>query len=159
VIGVVLALGSCSSRRDVVSFLGPERTAIIEGATHVESYRIDGIPLRDHEADGESIGGFPVLAKGPDLTAEQVRRVRELILDPANWNFRSGKLCVFSPGVALRFRTADDVMDALLCFSCDEWGFDYRGARVVEDSDPARPPLLALAKGLFPGDKALTSLR
>ena len=161
---IISLVGACTTQassvvdRRVAEFLGEEVVNTIRTPDRVASIRIDG-GLDERGKPGEKVADFPIIANGPDLTADQVRELQSLIFDATNYEFDSAKGCEFMPGVVFRFEKGSDLVDVLLCFSCDEWAFLRNGNWKIEDNDRARSRLLALAKAAFPDDAVLAKLR
>lgn len=148
---------------DVANFMGQSRIERMDTATEVRALRVED--SRGLDTTGRALAsGFPITAEGPLLTDPQRTDFMALVRDAANYEFDMSKACVFSPGVALRFDGPAGRLEALVCFSCDEWAFAIPTATgeleswVVEDCDAARAGLLRVAKQLFPGDAALAKL-
>ncbi len=140
-------------------FLGEDRVQRLTSAETAAAWRVDG--GFDAPRDGRALmSGFPVLGEGPALTPAQRARLLGLVQDADSYLFDVAKACIFSPGVAVRFDGPAGPLDVLLCFSCDEWAFALptadgeRESWVVEDCDPARAELRAMARAWFPDDPA-----
>jgi hypothetical protein len=143
----------------VADYLGAERIDVLRAPDAVTAYRVDGDPRSEPEPGAATIDGWPLLATGPALAPDQVRRFQQLAFDAGNYEFQMAKACIFDPGVSLRFEKRGRVVDALLCFSCDMWGFDLDGELLTEDFDPVRGDLVRLSQELFPDDATLQALR
>lgn len=173
VIAASLAATGCRSadadgwHAAVRDFLGEDRVTRILSAESVAAWRVDGSfhGRSENPADvvqdaRASASGFPIVREGPALTADQRARFTALVQDADSYLFDVEKGCIFAPGVAVRFDGPAGPLDVLLCFSCDEWAFalpsdaSAYGDRVIEDFDPVRADLRALAREWFPDDPA-----
>ncbi|MCB9905973.1 MAG: hypothetical protein H6831_16355 [Planctomycetes bacterium] len=169
---VALGLSACRSHdpthpawdAEVGAFLGSDRIERMETATQVRALRVDG-SYETERGSRALASGFPIDAEGPLLTDAQRDRFLDLARDADHYLFELAKGCEFMPGVALRFDGPAGRLEVLLCFSCDEWAFAVPTAEgeleswEIEDCDPARSALLALARELFPKDETLSGLR
>lgn len=161
------ALTGCagpSSR--VVDLMGGQSAADVladrTDAVVREAFRIQGDdPLgpKDPSAPG-TIHGYPVTAGPVSVDAATGAAIAEILLDDDTYVWRSAKACKFLPGVAIRERRGETVVEVLLCFGCDEVQFWLDGARAqTEDTDPRRADLVRIAQRLFPDDAKLRNLR
>jgi hypothetical protein len=148
--------------------LGDRALRVLPAAAAVEVYRVDpkdyADPTRTPTTPDERVGGYAVTATGPPQGPEFAARLRRLLFDPGTYWFEAAKGCIFQPGVAFRLRDGGDVVEVLLCFSCDELRILTRDAagnvlhRGDEDFDPARPALVELAREAFPDDPVIRAL-
>ena len=129
----------------VMQFLGNEIVDIIKNPEVVESYKIK----IKKENSGTRIAGYPVVAQGPALTAQQIDQIRSVLLDRNTYMFDYVKKCLFLPEYALKFRKGAGEVVVLLCFSCEELTFVYKGKELLEDFDNATPKIRGLIQALF----------
>ncbi|MCI0342492.1 MAG: hypothetical protein L0216_15355 [Planctomycetales bacterium] len=140
-------------------FLGEEWLELLSTAETIESCRI-GPPSETAPPKGVQYpDDFRILGRGPDLDATQRKALQGLLREPSHYLFDSAKACIFEPGIALTFRSGARSGVVLLCFHCDEWGFQRLGRDRYEDFDPVRPQLVALVKELFPNDPVIQGLK
>ena len=150
-----------------VAFVGVElwggvsrpATSILRDADRVEVFRVSW-QRADGPTDG-TIGGYPILATGPEQGPEFAARLSTCL---RRWGVtRTSKKCGLMPGVAYRVWAGDRALEVLVCFKCDDlW------PRVVGEDDPwqikilefdrVRPELLALTKEAFPDDPQIQAL-
>lgn len=108
----------------------------------------------------ENLEGYAIIKKGAILTAEQTKRLQAVIFNAATYDFNSAKRCVFNPYVGFIFEKSGKQAHALFCFSCDEVSFGREAKQGnIEDFDPARKEILALARELFPRDARLGAIK
>ncbi|MBX7057685.1 MAG: hypothetical protein K1X75_06430 [Leptospirales bacterium] len=120
----------------------------------IQAYLVSSEPARR----GDRLETFPVLQRGPLLTAEQAGRLQRMMINPQSYNFNSVKKCPFLPRLGLVFYKGDERAHILVCFSCNEWSFGSGDRGAIEDMDSVRPELLRLARELFPDDQVFRSL-
>jgi len=53
-----------------------------------------------------------------DLTVDETREARNLILDSTTFNLHDAMGCMFSPAYVLEFREAGRIVDLVICFKC-----------------------------------------
>jgi hypothetical protein len=138
--------------------------AILAGATKVEVFRTDG---KDGPYDGKPrqegerrIGGFRVIAQGPDQARPFAAKLAEVLLnekfDP------SGAKC-FWPGVSYRVWKDDEYADVLICFSCHNLYCGPPKEEVMENAgfsaSRVRSKLVRLAREALPEDKEVQELK
>lgn len=108
----------------------------------------------------ENLEGYAITKKGPLLSAEQVKRLQAVIFNAGTYDFNVQKRCVFNPYIGFIFEKSGKQAHALFCFSCDEVSYGRDGKQGnIEDFDPARKEILALARELFPRDVRLAGLK
>jgi hypothetical protein len=156
-IAIGVAVHTLRPRADarVIALLGgPDALVTLERPDDVDARRIDG-KKGQGEVHGYTALGGPVVVD--DATTSRLART---LATPGTYLFDSSKRCAFEPGVVVRWRRGPHVLEALLCFSCDEVQFWFDDVAIAtEDVDPARGALLALVKPLFPLDEGLQALR
>jgi|GEM_PF-2022301 len=108
----------------------------------------------------ENLEGYAITKKGPLLSAEQIKKLQAVIFNAATYDFNVQKRCVFNPYIGFIFEKSGKQAHALFCFSCDEVSFGREGKQGnLEDFDPARKEILALARELFPRDARLKGMK
>lgn len=149
------------------TFFGSEMLEIFSNPDRIESYRV----RPEHAPSlkgGASISGYPIIRKGPTLTAAQSRYLLEWILNVNSYSNQSERTlphriyfqkdgrvmkvggsmsreCIFQPGVAFKFYKDDLQVNCLVCFRCKEWAFifsDRRGASDYFDRIYVEPAVL-----------------
>ena len=149
-----------------LDMLDSDEFAIVQAADRIESFRIES--RADPNVEG-SINGYPLIAKGPDLTSEQTGELKQMVVRLESYIPLGRKACgPLRPGVALRFYRGEEHVTALVCFTCNEWTF------AIGDSAPAfsisnryggmnfegcQRRLLSLCQQLFPDDKELAGIK
>lgn len=157
----VLAVGASVPQpsREIKVFLGEKGASILRSPTKVEIFRIK--PRRQKDAKNQ-IGGYPITATANEPGKEVVSKWSALLLDKSSYVNASrqdgemGKLCGFSPGVALRFWKDKEVVEVLLCYGCDEIRFltrDAEGKPVDPGRKPGRVPVKGEGKGDVPREQ------
>ena len=108
----------------------------------------------------ENLEGYAITKKGGLLTPEQIKRLQAVIFNAATYDFVVQKRCVFNPYIGFIFEKSGKQAHALFCFSCDEVSYGRDGKQGnIEDFDPARKEILALARELFPRDTRLAGMK
>lgn len=121
--------------------------------------RIDAFIVASEPARrGERIETFPVMQRGPALSADQARRLQRIMFDVNSFNFNVVKKCPFTPHLGFVFQKDGESAHVLVCFACNEWSFGAGDRGAIEDMDTVRPELLRLGRELFPDDAALRNL-
>jgi hypothetical protein len=111
-------------------------------------------------AKKENLEGYAIVKKGKMLNADQVKRLQSVVFDVNTYDFNSAKRCQFVPYVGFIFEKAGKQSHALFCFTCNEVSYGRDGKQGnLEDFDPARKEILALARELFPTDPNLAALK
>jgi hypothetical protein len=99
------------------------------------------------------------------VAPEQVRDLQRLLVQESSYGWRYGKTCAPNYGVLLTFRAEQAAVRVALCFECNIFGIydspddSAKGINRENDFDPARRPLVAIAKTIFPGDPAIQALK
>ena len=121
----------------------------------------------------DSVEALPMIRVGSGKSAKHVVDDRPVRLTRANAQAASGTLlavdsylramsaCMFSPAVAFRFRSQDEVILALVSFECSEVIFEEPAGRRLSGRlklGAGRGPLLAIAKSAWPENQALQAL-
>ena len=133
--------------------------AELKNAERVEVFRVGPDPATP---GADAIGGFPILATGPDQGPAFAAWLAEIMTGGGVTPNR--KKCGLRPGVAFRVWHGGDALEVLVCFECDVLWPHPAGAPVegmyaeLRDFDPVRPELLALAREAFPDDALLREL-
>jgi hypothetical protein len=136
--------------------------AILEGATRVEVFRLDGKNGPQPAAEGEErIGGFLVTARGKDQGKEFAGELADILADEKTYS-RGGEAC-FWPGVAFRVWKGEECVEVLVCFLCDNFycgpPAPGEGVKGSFHGTPARARLVRLAQEAFPEDKEIQGLK
>jgi hypothetical protein len=131
----------------VEAVLGPQTLQIVSAPERVESSLIFTPPFPRRPG----LAGCTILAEGPDLDAEQVRRLRSLILKPeAHYNGHPiFKRRPSVPNFAFLIRQADRAVEMLIDLTNPGWEF-HCGAEHHQNWNWVNPELARLAKALFP---------
>jgi hypothetical protein len=148
VLSVVAVAGCAKSPKEVLN-----------GATRVEVYRIDGhSPERPREGNAPAIDGYTILNHGEDQGPDFARRLADAVLELEAQPSRAGPNCYW-PGVAYRFYQDRDAVDLLVCFDCGKY---YLGPpsdkRVWETHGGVSKTLVRLTKVALPNDKDIQAL-
>lgn len=153
-----------------------ETLAIFRGASHVETYRVDGSaaftaspppPVKDRNSQQKSsvaakpsmIEGLPITAHGPTYGKAFAGRLSAVVSNPKSYA-QEGFACLMVPGVVFRVRSGKTFADVVLCFRCSQIvvnGYDQSGQQMSRTSGvmEARDAFLLLAQKAFPKDKEL----
>ena len=148
----------------VKRFLGARAVEVLSSADMVGVYRLGQPDTSGEAGGGDTLQGFPIIARGGDQDADFAARVRAVLFDERTYDFRSAKGCEFQPGVAFRFTGESGEVDVILCFKCNELDIHSAGpggkdaTQAGEDFDRARPMLVQLAKESFPEDQEIQAL-
>ncbi len=129
----------------MVRFLGADVVEILQAPERIESYRVGMRKSRQ----GDTIGGYPVLGRGPALSAAQVTQLASLLLDEHSYLFDVVKKCLFLPEYAFRAVRGGKNVVVLICFSCEELLFVYENREILEDFDRITPKVRTLIAELF----------
>ena len=138
--------------------LGEKTIALLDGATKVEAFRIDGRA----RAGDKAIAGFRITGTGKEQGKQFAGRL-SAALQQEKTLFGKPAHC-FVPGVAFRVWKGEESVVVLVCFVCKNLRLVVIDARGVEQpgvSGAFRPglgPLFALAKVAFPKDKEIQAL-
>ena len=139
---------------------GDARLSVIFHPDRVESFRVS--PVQSKKID-DTINGYPLLAKGPSLSATQQRQVQHAITRMESFAPWSSNWCGgIQPGVAIRFHRGAQQFTVLLCFKCEEWQFvdGNQSLNELERSnlDGAQREMARLVKQLFPNDPEIQAI-
>jgi hypothetical protein len=138
--------------------LGEKTIALLDGATKVEAFRIDG----KARAGDKAVAGFRITGTGKEQGKPFAGRLGSG-LQQEKTLFGKQARC-FIPGVAFRAHKGDESVVVLVCFVCKNLRLVAIDARGVEQPPisgafgPRLGPLLALAKEAFPKDKEIQAL-
>lgn len=130
----------------VADFLGADMLDVISAADRVESFQL--------EAKGgmvmPAVQGYAVVEKGPDLTLDQVERLRQIIFAETSYLFDRSKRCPFLADTGFVFHAGQRQASVVLSQSCKLWSFAVGADRgKMEDYDPAEAELKSLVGELF----------
>lgn len=131
-------------------FGGSEHMAAMSSASRATAYDIQSKPDGLWAAD-------PVLAGYAQsekvlLSDSQLTLIKQLLQQPASYDFDRSSLCIPHYDVLFVFRTQPHDLRVGLCFTCSQLAV-LEGDHMVnklDDFSPMRPKLLSLAKALFP---------
>src|SRR5947208_3064678 len=107
--------------RELRSKLGDDTIAILDGATSVETFRIDHRSFQGAEAkarEGPRIGGYLITSTGPAGDQALASELGFELLKDRTY-FAKKHVACFNPGVAFRLWMGDEHVDILICFGCD----------------------------------------
>jgi hypothetical protein len=142
----------------------PAGAATLRSATKVEVFRIDGSDLdpgKEPDRAAKAVGGYPVIAQGPDQGAVFAGRLADVLGDRATYTDRYAKC--FWPGVAFRAWKGGECVEVLICFQCDNLYVGPPQDRARENAtfhgSPRRRDLVRLAKEALPDDKDIQALK
>lgn len=146
--------------------LGPDILRIVAKPDRVESYRLD--PDSTNQTK-EKLCGYVISERGPLLNASQIDMFGSCFLDSQSTLNRRvvknrppsmiTKMCMFHPGVGLRFIKMNEHVDVLLCFGCSQWDIYFNDRSVSDYFDPIREVLVDQVVPLFPNDPAIAALK
>lgn len=144
--------------------LDPRVEALIGGQDVYDApQRVVPVLVNQEPGSGEkseNLEGYAIENKGKLLSPEQIKRLQAVIFNAATYDFNVQKRCVFNPYIGFIFEKSGKQAHALFCFSCDEVSFGREGKQGnLEDFDPARKEILALARELFPRDARLAGMK
>jgi hypothetical protein len=106
-------------------------------------------------------GQFVLLPGQTPVAPELAAEIAQVLLDArsyAPWT----SLCIFSPGVAIRFHQGPKAVDAYVCFHCREVAFQRVGSKRAMGKlsfDPVQERLLKLVGTARPDDRRLDEVR
>ena len=109
---------------------------------------------------GGTIRGWPVTAKGRDLSREQIEELRSIVTDLHTYNFRTEKHMYFlSPEVAFLLHGGSKELALFLYFKFNNMAITVAGSEEkISYSEFAGPRLATLVKQLFPNDPEIQAL-
>jgi hypothetical protein len=116
VVPAVYAKNPKATRETVAEKLGEHMTAILNGATRAEAFRIAHKPLETPE--GKHVSGYPILSAAKEQGKDFAKRISALVQDEKSL-FSAQARC-FSPGVAFRLWKEKESVDVVVCYMC--WG-------------------------------------
>jgi hypothetical protein len=99
------------------------------------------------------------------VAPEQARELQRLLVQESSYGWGYVKACAPNYGVLLTFRAEQTAVRVALCFECNTLGIydtPHEIAKDInreEDFDPARRPLVAIAKAVFPTDSVIQALK
>ena len=140
--------------------LGKKALAVLNGASHVEAFRIK--PTKQEGAK-KQVAGYPITATGKDQGKEFASELATVLKDDKTW-FGVSARC-FNPGVAFRVWNDKESVDVIICFGCSNFELMVRDAagKAVHKTHgafgPRSGPLLKLARKAFPDDKDIQGLK
>lgn len=121
----------------------------------------DETPPNQRLAGLTFVAGYQVIGQPVPLNAAQSARLAAVARDPAAFDATQFEEHL-RPGVIYRFGAGADVVDLLVCFSCDKIAVVPAGADAIASThhitQATRDALLGLAKELLPGDEAIQEL-
>jgi hypothetical protein len=139
---------------------------ILNGATKVEVFRIDGGDAgRDARVftPGDGVmDGYRITAQGTDQGPEFAARLAGMLTD--RWGYSLTGVKCYNPGVAFRVYKGEERVDVVICFKCSNLYVGPPSDRPARenksfDGTSAGPRLLQLAKEAFPDDKDIQDLK
>jgi hypothetical protein len=148
-------------------FLGDKTIAILQGATRVETFRVDA----DSSKPGANrVGGYAITATGKEQDKEFTAKLAGVLLDDGAY-FGVQAQC-FDPGVAFRLWKNKESVEVVICFHCSNLKLGARDAKgkVFDETenlkvggfggaDGSYGRLVKLAKEAFPDDKDIQALK
>jgi hypothetical protein len=160
VVPAVYAKNPHATRERVAEKLGERMTAILNGATKAEAFRIADKPLEKPE--GQHVSGYPVLSAAKEQGKDFAKRLSALVQDEKSL-FSAQARC-FSPGVAFRLWKDKESVDVVVCYMC--WGLrltarDADGEVLHQTGGGFKANYNAwvkLAKEAFPEDQQIQGL-
>jgi hypothetical protein len=106
-------------------------------------------------------GLFRIVPEPRPVPAEVVPQLSRLFLSRSSYADHY-TLCIFDPGIALRFWKGDEAVDVLVCFHCSDLGFQVVGAPEALGPklafEPTRAELARLVRAARPGDPRFEKL-
>jgi hypothetical protein len=105
------------------------------------------------------LGAFAVAGKPVPLSDQDRSELSALVLSPGTYDWARVKKMNWTPRVGVRFANEADRVDVVFCMDSDQV-LVFRGPEFVlnEDTDAARPQLVALLKRLFPDEPYVQAL-
>jgi hypothetical protein len=164
-LGAFVALLSVAATKapQLVNTLDNSRSELARFLATLETVRspqgVDALPV---VMDGEGLSSVHRVEERPvRLSGETARALSKSLLDAAS--YQGGmSACLFQPAVALRFRSEQGVVEALVCFHCSELVFEGVDGHALSGRlrfGLARASLLAAAKEAFPQNQAIQALK
>jgi hypothetical protein len=133
--------------RPVNKILGKRTRWVLDEPDRIESFILE----RPRSSRRRGIEAYTILARGPELSAEQIASLRQMVFEPLSYYDGRPifKRLPSVPEFAFRLHRADSTLDLLVDlhnpgweFCCEterHWGWNWVGGEIV-----------ALAKTLFP---------
>ncbi len=125
-------------------FLASPRLAAVREAERIEMLPVDTLD--------EKMSVWKFIDPPVTLDAATMQQVRGMVTNPRSYN-GGPMVCIFSPGLALRFYKGKSKVQMLVCFMCHEVMFENAAGRVIGSKihfEPKDFPLLAVARRQFP---------
>ena len=150
--------------------LGDRTLSILNGATRVETFRLDDSRDGDQVKDGttgQEIADYPLTSQGSTRGPEFAAKLSRAVRDPRTFIGPNDTTCLINPGVAFRAWRGHECVEVIVCYHCQQMIVTMKDAQghvvhsvYTEFGDLwSRSQFLALAKEAFPGDKAVQSLK
>jgi hypothetical protein len=164
VVAVVLAVAGCRREgpdwRVKQFYAGKTSIDLLTSPAKVEAFRVEPVPRR--AAPGEASAG-PFVAAGPvtEVPPAEAAEISKLLLDAESYAWRRGaKREPFRAQAGLWFTRGAYSLHVALDVASGQIAA-YAGGQLlgVQAIDPAREPLLAALRRVFPADAELQSLR
>lgn len=148
--------------------LGDRTLSILNGATRVETFRLDDSRDGDQVKDGttgQEIVDYPLTFQGQTLGPGFAAKLSRAVQDPRTYVGPNDVTCLINPGVAFRAWRGHECVEVIVCYHCQQMIVtmkDVRGSvvrSVYTEFGSMRAEFLALAKKAFPNDKEIQSLK
>lgn len=147
--------------------LGDQTIAILNGATRVETFRLndsrDGDQVKEGTI-GEEIVDYPLISQGPTLGPSFAAKVSKAVQDPRTFASLNDTTCLINPGIAFRVWYGPECAEVIVCFHCGQMLITSKNAQghklhtTYTEFRLMRAEFLALAKKAFPGDQEIQRL-
>jgi len=127
--------------KTVEEYLGTKTISAIRKAESGESVKVGSRKSNS----GSLLAGYPILAKGKDLSKEQVENLKKLLLDPNSYIFPSAKKVMIAPKYGITLGDVIVLIDSsnlLISVPSD-------GKSKIEDYDPVKLKVQTLLNELF----------
>jgi hypothetical protein len=145
---LILPVVSKNEQKLMMNRLGKKQYAILSNPDSIKIFAIDGFPAEKPTKGADEIEEYKIKQMGGILSNKQEPTLKKILLNPRNYEGPKTS-CIFSPGVALQFVKNKEIVHVLICFTCDEWAFFYKGKTVHYPSKKARQELLQFIKPYF----------
>ena len=148
--------------------LGDRTLSILNGATRVETFRLDDSRDGDQVKDGttgQEIADYPLTFQGQTLGPPFAAKLSRAVRDPRTYVGPNDVTCLINPGVAFRAWRGRECVEVIICYHCQQMLVTRKDTQgrsvhtVYTEFGSMRAEVLALAKEAFPGDKAVQSLK
>jgi hypothetical protein len=159
--GLALSLSACGpSRSGAESALSVAKTQAVQEPTSVEAFRVD-TSTRVAEAGERRIGTYRALAGPFAVGASEVAMLKDLVSgDSRGAGGGAMTNCKFQPLVAYRFVGRGEVVDVLVCFTCNELAtFLNERPMGLGTLGDRRAAWVRLTQRVFPNDGIVTALQ